>query len=102
MKYAILVLLSVSATFANAGDRRAHERNRLQQNRIEQGVGSGELTKPEARRLERGERHIKKMEKKAEADGQVTDKEKARIEKAQDVESKRIYREKHDDQKRGE
>jgi hypothetical protein len=38
------------------------------------------------------------MEDKAVGDGKVTKKEKARIEKAQDRQSKKIYREKHDKQ----
>ena len=38
------------------------------------------------------------MEQKATADGNVTAKERTRIEKAQDRESKKIYREKHDKQ----
>lgn len=38
------------------------------------------------------------MEDKAVADGKVSAKEKARIEKAQDRQSKKIYRERHDKQ----
>ena len=43
---------------------------------------------------------LKLMENKAVADGKVTMKERRRIEHAQDVESRRIYREKHDNQQR--
>ena len=42
---------------------------------------------------------MQKMENKAVADGKVTKKERARIEKAQDKQSRHIYREKHDKQK---
>jgi hypothetical protein len=38
------------------------------------------------------------MENKALADGKVTAKERARIEKAQDRQRNKIYREKHDQQ----
>jgi hypothetical protein len=38
------------------------------------------------------------MESKATADGKVTKKERRRIEHAQDQQSRRIYREKHDKQ----
>jgi len=38
------------------------------------------------------------MENKALADGKVTKKERARIEHAQNQQSQRIYREKHDKQ----
>jgi len=41
---------------------------------------------------------IGKMEDRAKADGTVTKKERARIHHAQDQESKRIYRQKHDRQ----
>lgn len=40
------------------------------------------------------------MEDKAMADGKMTKKERARIEHAQDRQSKKIYREKHDKQVR--
>jgi hypothetical protein len=62
-------------------------------------VKSGELTKKEAARLEKGQDRVQKMEDKAVADGKVTKKEKARIEHAQNVQSKRIARQKHDKQK---
>ena len=71
-----------------------------QQQRIEQGRKSGQLTKKEAARLEKGQARIQRMENKAVADGKVTKKERRRIEHAQDVESRRIYREKHDNQTR--
>ena len=41
---------------------------------------------------------IESIEDRAKADGVVTKKERARIHKAQNVESKRIYRQKHDRQ----
>jgi hypothetical protein len=38
------------------------------------------------------------MEDRAVADGRVTTKERVRLEKAQDRQSRRIYRQKHDKQ----
>jgi hypothetical protein len=38
------------------------------------------------------------MEDRAMADGEITKKEKVRMEHAQDQQSKRIYRQKHDKQ----
>ena len=75
------------------------QRQANQDKRIEQGVKSGELTKKEAARLEKGQERVQKMENKAMADGKMTKKEQARIEHAQDVQSKQIRREKHDKQK---
>ena len=39
------------------------------------------------------------MEDKAKADGKVTPKERTRLAKAQNKQSKKIYKEKHDNQK---
>jgi hypothetical protein len=74
------------------------QRNVNQQQRIEQGLQSGQLTTKEAAKLESGEARIDKMEQRAESDGKLSDAEKRRIEQAQNKESQAIYREKHDAQ----
>lgn len=74
------------------------QRQANQQQRIDQGVKSGELTGKEAVRLEKGQERVQKMEDKAKADGKVTPKERERLQQAQSQESKKIYREKHDRQ----
>lgn len=74
------------------------KRQANQDARIQQGVQSGQLTQREAGRLEKGQERVQKMEDKAKADGVVTKKERTRIQHAQNVESKRIYRQKHDRQ----
>lgn len=74
------------------------KRQEMQQKRIDQGVQSGELNKREAARLERHQGRIEKMEDKAKADGTVTKKERAKIQHAQNNESQRIHRQKHDRQ----
>ena len=56
------------------------------------------LTGREAARLERGQRHVQNVENRTLADGTVTGREAARVEHAQDVQSRRIYRQKHDRQ----
>ena len=99
MKFlAILIGFCLLPTFAHAA--RADKRQNNQRQRIQQGVKSGELTKGEATRLRKQQRNIHRMENKAESDGTVTAKEKARIEKAQDRASKNIYRKKHNDRDR--
>lgn len=75
------------------------KRQEMQQKRIDQGVQSGELNKREAARLERHQDRVGKMEDKAKADGTVTKKERAAIHHAQNNESQRIHRQKHDRQK---
>jgi uncharacterized membrane protein YebE (DUF533 family) len=69
-----------------------------QERRIQQGVGSGQLTPNETYRLEQGQARIQNMETKAKADGVVTNAERARVQRAQDVESRKIYNQKHDAQ----
>ena len=71
------------------------QRNVNQQTRIEQGVQSGSLTNREAANLERGQAHVDKMEAKAGADGNVGPKEQKRIQRAENRQSNKIYREKH-------
>ena len=78
--------------------QRIEQREANRQKRIEQGEKSGALTPREADRLERGQARVEKMEQKANADGKVSGREARRIEHAQDVQSRKIHREKHDRQ----
>ena len=94
-----IVALAVAAP-AIAQETRVDRRQERQEQRIDQGVKSGALTPRETRKLERGQKHVENLETKAQADGKVTAKEKLRIEHAQDVQSKRIYKQKHDAQTR--
>jgi hypothetical protein len=96
----IAAALSVLAIGNLSHASRAGVRNQNQAGRIEQGVKSGELTRPEARKLRREEKRIHGAEAKAKSDGTVTPEEKAKIEAMQDKASKNIYDQKHDDQVR--
>lgn len=71
-----------------------------QEQRIDRGVASGELTRPETRRLEQGQNKVERIETRAKSDGAVTRRERARLHHAQDVQSQRIWRQKHDRQDR--
>ncbi len=77
---------------------RIDQRQQNQQQRIDQGVKSGQLNKKEAARLEKGQARVQKMEDKAVADGKVTKRERKKIEHTQDQQSKKIARERHDKQ----
>lgn len=90
--------LALPALAQTTSTPRIDQRQANQQQRIDQGVQSGALTNREADRLEHGQANVQKMEDKATADGKVTAKEKVHIEKAQDRQSRRIAREKHDRQ----
>src|SRR5262245_28852595 len=74
------------------------QRDVNQQNRIEQGLESGQLSTKEAGQLERQESHIDRMEAHAAADGTVSKVEAARINTAQNAVSGNIYDQKHDTQ----
>jgi uncharacterized membrane protein YebE (DUF533 family) len=88
-----------SAAHAQSATPRIDQREANQSARIDQGVASGQLTQREATRMRAGQTHVLNMEDRAKADGTVTGKERARIEHAQDTQSARIYRQKHDRQK---
>jgi len=76
------------------------QRNINQQSRIEQGVQSGALTNKEAATLEQGQARIDRKEARAGANGHVSAGEQARIQHAENNQSKKIYREKHNNRTR--
>lgn len=104
--FASTLSLASAAVFAQAASSptatpRVDQRQANQQQRIEQGKASGELTRPEARRLQHQQAHIQHAEDKAKADGTVTAGERKHLHHMQDHASKRIHRQKHDAQHRG-
>jgi hypothetical protein len=74
------------------------QRQTNQEQRIDKGIGSGQLNEGEANRLDKQQEHINNMEDKAKSDGVMTKKERARISAAQHRASRHIAREKHDRQ----
>jgi hypothetical protein len=88
--------LSAAALPALAGTPRLDAREHNQRDRIAQGIRSGELTRPEARRLVRGEVRLRRHERLAKSDGTVTRAERYRLERHADRMSTRIFRQKHD------
>lgn len=93
---AISTAISGVAVAADTGS--VVQRDVNQQQRIEQGLQSGQLNTKEAAKLEREESRVDKMESNAMKDGKLTDAEKNRIGKAQNQVSRDIYKEKHDAQ----
>jgi hypothetical protein len=77
-------------------------RNAQQQQRIADGVRRGDLTNREVARLERGQAHVNRQQAYAGADGHIGRHEQQRIHHAQDHQSHRIWRERHDEQVRGQ
>lgn len=95
---ALLLSAGLLGFSAGASAQAGHEvqRNVHQQERIEQGLKSGQLTTREAAQLEREEAHVDQMQSRALKDGHVSAQEQQRIEAAQNRVSQDIYREKHD------
>ena len=78
------------------------QRQREQQKRIGEGIENGSLNAREASRLEKQETHINRevARDRAANGGTLTPAEKAKVNRQQNRESKRIYRQKHDAQVR--
>jgi len=79
---------------------RIDAREKAQKERIKEGVKSGELTRRETHRLAVEQKKIRNDEAKAKADGKVTPRERARLNKELNRANRDIYRQKHDKQKR--
>jgi hypothetical protein len=71
-----------------------------QQARIAHGVTTGALTQAEHRALKAEQRHIRRVKRKAKADGIVSNEEKLRINRKQRRANRHIRRQKHDAQVR--
>jgi hypothetical protein len=71
------------------------QRDVNQQERIEQGLQSGELNTREAGQLEKQEATVDRMQSKALKDGSLNSAEKTRLQRAQNKVSADIYKDKH-------
>jgi hypothetical protein len=98
----ILLCATVAAFMLPASAQTIHQRKVNQQRRIAHGVKSGQLTHREARHLERREAHLNRETRRMRAanGGKLTRRQKARVTRQQTHLSRRIYRQKHDAQRR--
>ncbi|HWW23253.1 MAG TPA: hypothetical protein VNY78_05080 [Edaphobacter sp.] len=101
---AATLILSPIAIFAQAPATTTptiNQRKENQQDRIAQGVKSGQLTAGETAKLEHQEAGINKEEKgmRAQDNGHLTKQDRKTIKQQQNQESKRIYRDKHNAKK---
>ena len=95
---AFSLVLAPIAVFAQApSNTTINDRKVNQQDRIAQGVQSGQLTAGETSHLEHQESAINHEEKamRAQDNGHLTKADKSLINKQQNHESHRIYRDKH-------
>lgn len=75
-------------------------RDAINNERIEQGIRTGQINRREAARLREQQARVERIEARARADGVVTQRERDRIEVAQRELSRSIRFEKHDRQAR--
>lgn len=98
-----IVLLAVTAPamadhdFRDAG---VNQRQHQLEQRIQQGWRSGELTRPEYRRLRQGLREIERAEHHFSSDGRLSQREQAELHARLDHLSRDVYRQKHDVERR--
>ena len=99
MTGALLTLTLAEPILAQAGPIKERQKN--QQERIDEGVKGGELTKKETLKLEAEQGKIQRKKRRFRRnDGKLGPKERAKLEQEQDKASKHIYKEKHDAQTR--
>jgi len=77
-----------------------NRRERFERQRIRQGICSGELNRREAGRLRAEQFRIRAYESRARSDGDLTRRERYRLDQMLDRASRDIYRQKHDNQDR--
>lgn len=96
---AVVFILGASSV-SMAGPRGINSRQHREQQRINQGIRSGELTRLEARRVEAGLSRIRRDERRARSDGDLSPRERARLHRELNRESRAIHRQTHDEQDR--
>src|SRR5262249_30585222 len=86
-----------NANTAHYGNNEVDQRRQNQQQRIAQGVKSGQLTAGETAKLESQEKGINQQVRadRAANGGKLTAGEKAQVNREQNRESKKIYNKKH-------
>jgi hypothetical protein len=95
----IACMFAIAPAFAANNDPGIDQREINQQNRINQGVQSGQLTPKETGKLEAQQARIKQREDRMAArdNGNLTAKDKAKLTRQQNRASKNIYKKKHND-----
>ncbi|HWR90224.1 MAG TPA: hypothetical protein VN260_08190 [Dissulfurispiraceae bacterium] len=96
---ALIILASQSAQ-GNPEDPGIRNRIHEQQQRIDQGVASGQLTPAEARRAQANLNRIRAEEDRLKADGTLTKQERVHLQRELDRSSDSIYHKKHNQKRR--
>ena len=93
----LLALTGLPAAAQNVNDPGIQKREARQQDRIQQGVNSGQLSQGEATRLENQQSHLQAAEGRMKADGNLNQAERAKLTRMQDRASRNVCRKKHND-----
>jgi len=97
IRFALTSLMAAGMTIAAANAQEIQKRKENQQDRIAEGVKSGQLTAGETATLEHKEARLNReirQDRKANG-GNLTNKEKRQINRQQNRLSRQIYRDKH-------
>jgi len=73
-----------------------------QRRSIQNGRNNGQLTGQEYRMLQNGQQRIERYETRAERDGRISGRERARLDGMLDRQGRQIYRQTHDGQQAGD
>jgi hypothetical protein len=100
---AAAVILSVlPVTQAAERDRGIDGRQARQEQRVDNGVRSGEVTRPEARNLNREARTIERKEQSYRADGRFSRSERRDVQRDLNRHGRHVYNARHNKQSRGD
>jgi len=95
---AVVSLSSQAQSSAAASTPLINKKQATEQQRIEKGQASGQITSQEAAHLEKREQHVTNLETQAQADGKVTAQERTRVRAAERRTSHHIHNQAHDKQ----
>jgi Skp family chaperone for outer membrane proteins len=94
----VLALTMAGLSMAQTATPNLDKREANQQQRIDQGVASGQLNARETNRLQKREAKLAADEAAAKADGTVTRAERRKLQREANRDSKAIRKQKHDAQ----
>lgn len=97
---ALAIVFAVQTAEAHPHGNGVRHKQYNQHKRIQHGVHSGQLTRPEARMLHAQQAKVRHYKQMAMADGRITRGERQLINRTQAHASRSIYRQKHDGQVR--
>jgi len=86
-------------SFAQDRTQKVNARQGVQQSRIQHGKNSGELTHRETAFLRSEQKKIRRSERRAKADGDVTINERRRLDRKQDRANRHIHKAKNNELK---